>query len=87
MAEDFPTEWITTSEAAQLTEYDVAHIRRLVREGCIKGMKRGRDWFLSKSAVLAYTEEMRRLGSAKHDPWRTGARQKTGEEEQVLTKS
>ena len=78
MAEDFnPIEWITTDEAAELIKYDVSHIRRLVREGLIKGIKRGRDWFLSKADVLTYAEEMKKLGTAKHDPWRTGARQKT----------
>jgi excisionase family DNA binding protein len=77
MTEDFnPIEWITTAEAAELIEYNVAHIRRLVREGHVVGAKRGRDWFLSKADILAYAEEMKRLGSAKHDPWRTGARQK-----------
>ena len=75
-AEDFnPTEWITTKEAAELIEYDVSHVRRLVRDGLVKGIKRGRDWFLSKADVLAYAEEMKRLGPAKHDPWRSGARQ------------
>jgi excisionase family DNA binding protein len=71
-----PTEWITTTEAANLIEYDVSHVRRLAREGFIKGIKRGRDWFLSKADVEAYAEEMKRLGTAKHDPWRTGARQR-----------
>ena len=28
-----PTEWITTKEAAELTGYDDAHIRRLVGDG------------------------------------------------------
>ena len=34
MSDDFnPTEWITTKEAAELTGYDDAHIRRLVGDG------------------------------------------------------
>jgi excisionase family DNA binding protein len=44
MTEDFnPVEWITTKEAADLIEYDVSHIRRLVREGLVRGIKRGRE--------------------------------------------
>ena len=74
MPDDFnPVEWITTKEAAELT-----HIRRLVKEGKITGTKRGgRDWWVDKASVKAYIAEMKRLGPAKHNPWRTGARQKT----------
>ena len=71
------TEWITTKEAAELTGYTDARFRQLAIEGTIAARKRGRDWFLSKADVLAYAEEMRQLGTSKHDPWRTGARQKT----------
>jgi len=71
MSEDFnPTEWITTGEAAALTGYHVTHIRRLLREGCIKGKKFGRDWLLNRESVLSYAEEMKRLGASKHDPTR-----------------
>jgi len=70
-------EWITTAEAAELTGYHVKYVRRLVKEGKIAGTKRGgRDWWVDKASVKAYADEMRRLGPAKHNPWRTGARQK-----------
>jgi excisionase family DNA binding protein len=72
-----PIEWITTTEAAELTGYTDARFRQLAASGAIAAKKRGRDWFLSKADVLAYTEEMKQLGTAKHDPWRTGARQRT----------
>jgi len=71
-----PTEWITTKEAAELTGYHAVHIRRLAKGGIIRGFKRGRDWWLERESLEAYVEEMKRLGTAKHDPWRTGARQK-----------
>jgi excisionase family DNA binding protein len=78
MAETFnPAEWITTKEAAALTGYATAYFRQLIASGRLKAQKRGRDWFLSKEEVLAYAAEMRHLGPAKHDPWRTGARQRT----------
>ena len=78
MTEDFnPTEWITTKEAAELTGYTDAYLRQLIGRGRLRAKKRGRDWFLSKADVLAYAEEMKRLGPAKYDPWRTGTRQKT----------
>jgi len=74
--EDFnPTEWITTTEAAELTGYADAYIRQLIGRGRLQAKKRGRDWFLKKADVLAYAEEMERLGPSKYDPWRTGARE------------
>ena len=68
-----PTEWITTKEAAELTGYSAVTLRQFAREGRIKGYKWGRDWFLEKDSVLAYVEEMKRLGPAKHDPRRQKA--------------
>ena len=71
MSEDFnPTEWITTKEAARLTGYTTSYLRKAISRGLLRAQKRGRDWFLDKADVLAYTEEMKRLGTAKHDPTR-----------------
>jgi excisionase family DNA binding protein len=77
MSDSFdPTEWITTKEAAELTGYTSAYFRQLILRGVLKAQKRGRDWFLRKEDVVAYADEMRRLGPAKFDPWRVGARQR-----------
>ena len=65
-----PIEWITTNEASRLTGYDAAHIRRLVREGQIKGKKFGRDWLVSRKSAQEYADMMKRLGTQKHDPTR-----------------
>lgn len=77
MSDFDPAQWITTQEAAELTGYHPVHIRRLIRHGLLVGIKRGRDWFLDRAAVLAYLEEMQRLGPAKHNPWKSGGREKT----------
>jgi len=69
-------EWITTAEAAELTGYDPAHIRWLVREGHVKGKKFGRDWMVDHADLLTYKRQMDSLGTAKHNPWKTGARQR-----------
>ena len=80
MSSDFnPTEWITTTEAAELTGYTATHFRRLIANGHLQAVKRAKTWFLRKKDVLAYAEEMERLGSAKYDPWRTGARERKEE--------
>lgn len=65
-----PLEWITTNEAAELTGYASVTWRLFARQGKVKSLKRGRDWFLCKADVLAYHEEMQRLGAEKHNPWR-----------------
>lgn len=71
-----PVEWITTNEAAELTGYSKDYFRKAISRGILKGLKRGRDWFLSKDEVLTYAETMRQLGTAKHNPWRPGGREK-----------
>jgi excisionase family DNA binding protein len=77
MPEDFsPTEWSTTKEAAELTGYAPTHIRRLIRNSQVEGKKFGRDWMVKREALLEYKRRMDDLGTEKHDPWRTGARQK-----------
>jgi excisionase family DNA binding protein len=77
MTNDFnPTEWITTAEAAELTGYTSSYLRKAISRGRLQGLKRGGAWFMRKEQVLNYLEEMKQLGTAKHDPWRTGARTK-----------
>jgi excisionase family DNA binding protein len=68
MTNNSPTEWITTAEAAELTGYHVKYVRRLIREGKVSGAKRGRDWWVDKASVEEYIDEMKKLGTAKHDP-------------------
>jgi excisionase family DNA binding protein len=78
MPDDFnPTEWITTAEAAQLTGYNARYLRQLVNEGKIRSVKRGGIFWLDRSSAAAYADRMKQLGSAKHDPWRVGARRKS----------
>jgi hypothetical protein len=48
----------------------------MVRRSKIAGAKRGRDWWIDKASVKKYIEEVKRLRPAKHDPWRTGDRQR-----------
>jgi hypothetical protein len=48
-------------------------------EGKIHALKRGGIFWIEKASVTAYTDEMKRLGPSKHDPWRTGARRKNDE--------
>lgn len=47
-------DWITTTEAAQLSGYDPEHVRRLARAGKIKARKWGRDWMIDGKSLLEY---------------------------------
>jgi len=77
MTDNFnPTEWITTQEAAELTGYEPAHIRYLAKRASIKGRKFGRAWMINRESVKEYADRMKQLGPARHDPWRTGARER-----------
>jgi len=77
MPDDFnPTEWITTKEAAELTGYSVDYLRRIMRKGRVEARKWVNTWMINKASLLAYKREMDCLGRSKHDPWRTGARQR-----------
>ena len=78
MLEDFsPMKWLTTTEAAELTGYHVRYLRQLVNEGKVYAVKRGGIFWIDKKSVIVYADRMKRLGSARHDPWRTGARRKS----------
>ena len=77
MSDFDPVEWITTQEAAELTGITADYFRKAIRRGRFKAIKRGRDWFLVKEDILAYYQEMQRLGNAKHNPWGPGKREKT----------
>jgi excisionase family DNA binding protein len=62
--------WINTTEAAALTGYTQAYMRRLARTGQIEARKVGRDWLVKRDEVLAHKQRMDRLGPEKHSPWR-----------------
>ncbi len=45
---------LTVDEAAQVLGYSPQHTRKLIREGLLMGVKRGRDWFVAAEAVKEY---------------------------------
>ena len=65
-------------EAAALTGYASVTVRLLARQGKIKSIKRGRDWFLNRSEVLAYIETMRQLGTSSTTPGKKGRKEQRG---------
>jgi len=63
-------EWITTSQAAELTGYTPGHIRKLAQSGQLPTTRVGRDWLVKREAVLEWQRKMDALGTGKHNPWR-----------------
>ena len=81
MPNDFDTtEWITAAKAAELTGYSVQYVYRIVRDGKITAKRWAREWMIDRTSLLKYQKDMEQLGSTKHDPWRTGSREKATEE-------
>ena len=62
--------WITTDQAAALTGYATAYIRRLLNRGRVPARKVGRDWLVHRDGLLAYKAKMDNLGAQRHNPWR-----------------
>jgi excisionase family DNA binding protein len=60
--------YVTTKRAAELSGYDATHVTWLVREGRVEGRKLGRDWLIDRESLEEYADQMKRLGSARHDP-------------------
>jgi hypothetical protein len=58
---------ITVSKAAQISGYSEGHIRWLARTEKVDSERVGeRVLLIDKAKLLAYTEEMKRLGTSKH---------------------
>jgi len=62
------SDWITTTEAAELTGYASAYMRQLILRGRLPGKKIGRDWLLLRKDVLTHKQKMDKLGKDKFNP-------------------
>ena len=47
-------EWLTVSQAAELSGYHPEYLRELIRNGKIAGQKFGIVWQVSRRSLLAY---------------------------------
>ena len=63
------TEYIETSQAAEKLNYHVEHVRRMMREGSLQGIKIGRTWLVQKKSLDEYVARTANMN--KHDPRRT----------------
>ena len=61
-------DFITTEEAARILQFHVEHVRRLLREGDLKGEKIGTAWLVLKKSIEDCQEQNKEL--SKFDPRR-----------------
>ena len=61
-------DYITTEEAADLSGYHVNYIRRIMRQGKIKGRKAGIVWLIERPSLLEYLATVQALGTKKFTP-------------------
>jgi len=55
-------EWITTTDAAQISGYHVEHIRRLIRGGHVNARKWGKEWMVDKQSLIDYQKQENKSG-------------------------
>lgn len=63
-------EYVSVEEAANITGYAPAYIRRLLRQNKIKAEKKGTMWWIDMESLEAYKKEMDSLGTDKFFQWR-----------------
>ncbi|HOY51436.1 MAG TPA: helix-turn-helix domain-containing protein [Prolixibacteraceae bacterium] len=64
-------DFITPEEAARMLGFHVEHVRRLLREGDLKGEKIGKAWLVLRKSVEDYISFTK--GMNKYDPNRRDA--------------
>jgi len=62
------TNYMTTEDAAKALGFHIEHIRRMLREKDLEGMKIGSMWFVLKKSVVGYKSQTE--GMDKRDPRR-----------------
>lgn len=50
------SDYLTTEQTAEALGYTVQHVRRLAREGRLRGRKLGRDWLIEGASVASYLQ-------------------------------
>ena len=66
--ERMATDWITITEAVELSGYHPDHLRELIREGKIAATKKGNSWWVDKQALLAYLKAAKKSADKRRGP-------------------
>ena len=59
------SEWITVSQAAQLSGYNKEHITRLCRQGKVMARKYSIVWQVNHDSLLKYVAMVEKLGDKR----------------------
>jgi len=59
------SEWITVSEASDLTGYNEEHITRLCRQGKVKARKYVIVWQVNRDSLFEYIARVEKLGGKR----------------------
>ena len=65
MKKKMNSDWITTTEACDISGYHPDHIRELLREGKIGGRKFATIWQVDRKSLLEYMERMEAKGERR----------------------
>lgn len=58
-------DWLTTYEAARISEYELDYIRKLIRAKKILGRKWGQSWQVSRQSLMEFLQEREQLGEKR----------------------
>lgn len=58
-------EWLTTYEAARISNYELDYIRKLIRARKIVGRKWGQSWQVSRQSLLDFMQEREAQGQKR----------------------
>ena len=60
--EGLTSKLISVAEASRISGLSASHVRKLLRDGEIEGVKIGRDWSTTEEAIRQYLKQDRRPG-------------------------
>jgi excisionase family DNA binding protein len=58
-------EWLTTYEAAQISNYELDYIRKLIRAKMLVGRKWGQSWQVSRQSLMEFLKERETQGQKR----------------------
>jgi excisionase family DNA binding protein len=58
-------DWLTTFEAARISEYELDYIRKLIRAKKIVGRKWGQSWQISRQSLIDFMEDREQSGEKR----------------------
>lgn len=65
-----PSDWISITEAAELTGYHPEYLRQLVRDGKIQVSRKGPMFWVDRQSLLVYLRQSEKAGKKdkRHGP-------------------